>query len=102
MAKFEKNVIPVNSAIVGILDHSGQDRKLERAVTERDHSAAQNKDDAIKKLARFLTSINNEILKPLILVIIVGLMVYFLHFLYSIYEYYKISIISWLVSLISW
>ena len=101
MAKFAQKDVPGIAAIVGILDHSGQDRKRERAVTERDHSSAQNEDDAIKRLARFLRGINNEILKPLFLVILVGLTLYFLAFIYSIVEYYQISIISWLVSLIS-
>ena len=100
MAMFEKKVIPENAVTVGIPDHSGQDRKRERAAIEGDHSSAQNKDDAIKRLARFLTGINNEILKPLFLVILVGLTLFFLAFVFSKIEDYQISIISWLVSLI--
>ena len=94
MAKFEKKVILENAATVGIPDHSGQDRKRERAAIEGDHLSAQNKDDAIKRLARFLTGINNEILKPLFLVILVGLTLYFLAFVFSKMEDYQISIIS--------
>ena len=40
------------------------------------------------------TSLYNEILKPLFLVILVGLTLYFLAFVYSKIEDYQISIIS--------
>jgi hypothetical protein len=67
-----------------VRDRWGQDGKREGIVYEGDHSSAQNEDDAIKKLARLLSGINREILKPLFLVIFVCAIIYIPVYLLSL------------------
>ena len=64
-------------------DRWGQDGKRKGMAIEGALSSAQNEDDAIKKLARFLSGINNEILKPLFLVILVCLPLYFFSLIFK-------------------
>ena len=51
-------------------------RNLVRASANLDHPSAESEDDGNKRLARFLTGINNEVLKPVLLVIFVIIIVY--------------------------